>query len=238
MIITALTKFTAIDFPGRLACILFTGGCNFRCGFCHNAEFVLPERLKELTNTIPFETVLNFLSERRGLLDGVSICGGEPTINVDLPEKMREIKNLGFQIKLDTNGSNPVMLEKIIESGLVDYLAMDIKDALPYRSELVGVEVGEVTLRQSIGLIKKAGVEKGIEYEFRSTILPGFHDLETVRKMGDSIAGAKKWVLQGFRGGKTLSDSFRDMPSFSTDELKEMSQYLTVYADKVEFRPA
>jgi pyruvate formate lyase activating enzyme len=237
MIITALTKFSAIDFPGRLACILFTGGCNFRCGFCHNAEFVLPEKLKELTNTIPFETVLNFLGERRGLLDGVSICGGEPTINPDLPEKMREIKNLGFEIKLDTNGSNPAMLEKIIDAGLVDYLAMDIKDALPYRQELVGVEVGEVTLRQSIALIKKAGQEKDLDYEFRSTILPAYHDLDTLRRMGDAIAGAKKWVLQGFRPGKTLREGFRDMTSFEESELGELTRYLSVYADKLEFRP-
>lgn len=234
MIITALTKFSAIDFPGRLACILFTGGCNLRCGFCHNAEFVLPERLKELTNTIPFETVLNFLGERRGLLDGISICGGEPTIHPDLPDKMKEIKNLGFQIKLDTNGSNPKMLERIIAEGLVDYLAMDIKDILPYRRELVGVDIDAELIRQSVGLVKKAGVE----YEFRSTILPTYHDLDTLRGMGEIITGAKKWVLQGFRNTKTLRDGFRDMPTFSDAELDELAKYLAVYAEKLEFRPA
>ena len=234
MLITALTKFSAIDFPGRLACILFTGGCNLRCGFCHNAEFVLPERLKELTNPVPFETVLNFLGERRGLLDGVSICGGEPTVHQDLPERMKDIKNLGFQIKLDTNGSNPAMLEKIIAAGLVDYLAMDIKDALPYRPELVGVEIDAGLIRRSVALVKNAGVE----YEFRSTILPTFHDLETLRSMGEIITGAKKWVLQGFRNTKTLRDGFRDMPTFSDLQLDDMTKYLSVYADKLEFRPA
>ena len=234
MLITALTKFSAIDFPGRLACILFTGGCNLRCGFCHNAEFVLPERLKELTNPVPFETVLNFLGERRGLLDGVSICGGEPTVHQDLPERMKDIKNLGFQIKLDTNGSNPAMLEKIIAAGLVDYLAMDIKDALPYRPELVGVEIDAGLIRRSVALVKNAGVE----YEFRSTILPTFHDLETLRSMGEIITGAKKWVLQGFRNTKTLRDGFRDMPTFSDLQLDDMTKYLSVYAEKLEFRPA
>lgn len=237
MLITALTKFTTIDFPGRLACILFTGGCNFRCGFCHNAEFVLPERLKEITN-IPFETVINFLGERRGLLDGVSICGGEPTMHPDLPDKMREIKNLGFQIKLDTNGSNPAMLKRIIEEELVDYLAMDLKDALPYRKELVGVDIPAETIRQSIELVIAAGATPRVEYEFRSTIIPYYHDLETLRKMGESITGAKKWVLQGFRNEKTLRDGFRDMPTFTDEQLQEFVDYLGVYAGKLEFRPA
>jgi pyruvate formate lyase activating enzyme len=234
MIITALTKFTAIDYPGRLACILFTGGCNFRCGFCHNAEFVLPEKLKELSQTIPFETVLNFLQERRGMLDGISICGGEPTLHPDLPDKMKEIKNLGFLIKLDTNGTNPKMLEAIIERGLVDYLAMDLKDTLPYRKELVGVEMDAKIIERSIELVKNAGVE----YEFRSTILPDYHDLKRLREMGESINGADKWVLQAFRSAKTLRDEFMGGPTFSDDKLAELAKYLEVYAKNVEVRAA
>lgn len=234
MIITALTKFSSIDYPGRLACIMFTGGCNLRCGFCHNAEFVLPERLKELSQTIPFETVLNFLSDRRGMLDGISICGGEPTLHPDLPDKMKRIKEMGFLIKLDTNGTNPEMIANILERELVDYLAMDIKDALPYRHELVGVDVPAKKIETSIGLVKGSGVE----YEFRSTILPDYHDLKTLREMGEAINGAEKWVLQGFRPEKTLRDEFTGLPSFGDMKLAELADYLKVYAKNVEFRRA
>jgi pyruvate formate lyase activating enzyme len=234
MIITALTKFTAIDYPGRLACIIFTGGCNLRCGFCHNADFVLPERLKQLTQTLPFEVVLNFLKARQGMLDGVSICGGEPTIHPDLPEKIKQIKDLGFLVKLDTNGTNPLMLERLINEKLVDFLAMDIKDALPYREELVGVKIPADLLKVSIDLVKGSGVE----YEFRSTILPAYHDLNTLRAMGEAIRGADKWVLQGFRNAKTLREEFTGLPGFGRADLEELTSILAQYAKVVEFRAA
>ncbi len=234
MIITALTKFTAIDYPGRLACIIFTGGCNLRCGFCHNADFVLPERLKQLTQTLPFEVVLNFLKARQGMLDGVSICGGEPTIHPDLPEKIKQIKDLGFLVKLDTNGTNPLMLERLINEKLVDFLAMDLKDALPYREELVGVKIPADILKVSIDLVKGSG----LEYEFRSTILPDYHDLETLRAMGEEIRGANKWVLQGFRNAKTLREEFQGLAGFGRSDLEELSSILAQYAKVVEFRAA
>lgn len=234
MIITALTKFTAIDYPGRLACIIFTGGCNLRCGFCHNADFVLPERLKQLTQTLPFEVVLNFLKARQGMLDGVSICGGEPTIHPDLPEKIKQIKDLGFLVKLDTNGTNPLMLERLINEKLVDFLAMDLKDALPYREELVGVKIPADVLKVSIDLVKGSG----LEYEFRSTILPDYHDLETLRAMGEEIRGANKWVLQGFRNAKTLREEFQGLAGFGRSDLEELSSILAQYAKVVEFRAA
>jgi len=234
MIITALTQFTATDFPGRLACILFSGGCSLRCGFCHNAEFVLPERLKELTQTIPFENVLAFLKQRKGMLDGVVFCGGEPTINADLLEKMKAVKDLGFQVKLDTNGTNPLMLERALEQGLVDYIAMDLKDALPYREKLVGRLIDADTIKRSIGLVKGSGVE----YEFRSTILPSFHDLTTLRQMGHAIRGVDKWVLQGFRNIKTLSGDFNGLAGFENTELQALTKTLAEFAKVVECRPA
>jgi pyruvate formate lyase activating enzyme len=234
MIITALTKFTAIDYPGRLACILFTGGCNLRCGFCHNAEFVLPDRLKEITQTIPFETVINFLKQRQGMLDGVSICGGEPTLHPDLPDKIRQIKELGFLVKLDTNGTNPLMVERLMEENLVDYWAMDLKDALPYREELVGLKINPDLIRRSIELI----MHKRTEYEFRSTILPKFHTVETLLAMAESISGAEKWVLQGFRNEKTLREEFSGMAGYGPAELEELSKILAGRVKVVECRPA
>lgn len=205
-----------------------------RCGFCHNAEFVLPEKLKQLSQTIPFETVLNFLKARQGMLDGVSICGGEPTMHPDLPDKMQAIKDLGFLIKLDTNGTNPEMIANILERGLVDYLAMDIKDPLPYRKELVGVNIDVSAIKRSIALLKGSKVE----YEFRSTIMPDYHDLETLKKMGESINGADKWVLQGFRSEKTLRDDFTGNATYDEKELAELANTLSGYAKNVEFRRA
>ena len=232
MLITALTKLTLLDFPGRLACIIFTGGCNLRCGYCHNAEFVLPERMAALGEGLPFETVKKFLASRKGMLDGVVICGGEPTLQLDLMEKLREIKEMGFAVKLDTNGSNPVALKKIIEAGLVDFVAMDVKDALPYRKELVGVTIGEAAIRESIRLIK----ESGLDYEFRTTVWPEYHGVEVLRKIGMEIVGAKNWYLQKGRRGKTLAEKFGAGEEFNEYELKSLAEELEGYADRMEIR--
>ncbi|PKL36374.1 anaerobic ribonucleoside-triphosphate reductase activating protein [Candidatus Peregrinibacteria bacterium HGW-Peregrinibacteria-1] len=232
MLITALTKLTLLDFPDRLACIIFTGGCNLRCGYCHNAEFVLPEKLRALSNTIPFETIKNFLYARQGKLDGVVICGGEPTIQPDLLEKIAEIKEMGFQVKVDTNGSRPTVIKKLIQSQLVDFWAMDIKDSLPYRKELLGVPVEETAIRESIQLIK----DSGAEYEFRTTIFPNYHDLKTLQQIGHELSGAKKWALQKGRSGKTLIQNFNNNNEYSESDLKTLQQNLLPYATKVIYR--
>jgi len=232
MLITALTKLTLLDFPGKLACIIFTGGCNLRCGYCHNGEFVLPEKLAALGKGIPFETVTNFLKARKGKLDGVVICGGEPTVQPDLLKRMAELKALGMAVKLDTNGYNPDLLEKAIKEGLVDYIAMDLKDALPYRKEVVGVSLDAEKIRRSIKLI----ITSGLAYEFRSTILPQKHDLETLEKMGREIAGARLWVLQRFRAFKTLDPAFAGLDEYSSDQLKALPVELAAFAEKVEIR--
>lgn len=232
MLITALTKLSLLDFPGRLACIIFTGGCNLRCGYCHNAEFVLPERVRELGRGLPFETVMNFLRGRKGMLDGVVICGGEPTVQPDLLERIREIRELGLQVKLDTNGSNPAVLRKLLAAGLLDYIAMDLKDALPYRRELVGVGIDAAVIRESIDLIKSSG----LEYEFRSTLWPRFHDMETLEQMGKEIAGARLWALQMGRGGKTLMENFGCDGEFRHDEVGLLAADLADYANTVIVR--
>ncbi len=232
MLITALTKLSLLDFPGRLACIIFTGGCNLRCGYCHNAEFVLPERVRELGRGLPFETVMGFLRGRKGMLDGVVICGGEPTVQPDLLERIRDIRELGLQVKLDTNGSNPAVLRKLLAAGLLDYIAMDLKDALPYRRELVGVGIDAAVIRESIDLIKSSG----LEYEFRSTIWPQFHDMETLEQMGEEIAGARLWALQMGRGGKTLMENFECDGEFRRDEVGLLATDLADYANTVIVR--
>ena len=232
MLVTAFTKFTALDFPGHLACIIFTGGCNLRCGFCHNAEFVIPEKLAQIKQTLPFETVMNFLKRRVGLLDGVVICGGEPTVQADLIERIKEIRELGFAVKLDSNGANPAVLERVLAEGLVDYVAMDLKDALPYRRELVGVDIPAAVIRRSIRAIR----ESGVKHEFRSTILPEFHDMGTLRAMGGEIEGAQKWSLQMFRSGKTLNEEFREKEEFRRMDLEEMATGLKGMVAEIEVR--
>jgi pyruvate formate lyase activating enzyme len=145
---------------------------------------------------------------------------------------VREIKEMGFAVKLDTNGSNPLALKRIIEAGLVDFVAMDVKDALPYRKELVGVTIGEEAIRESIRLIK----ESGLDYEFRTTVWPEFHGLEVMRKIGEEIDGAKNWYLQKGRRGKTLAEKFGQSAEYSEYELKSLVEELEGYADRMELR--
>lgn len=234
MIITALTKFTTIDYPGKLACIIFTGGCNLRCGFCHNAEFVLPEALEKLKDSfLDFHTIKNFLRSRKDLLEGVVICGGEPTVHPDLLDKMKEIKKMGFAVKLDTNGTNPAILKKAIKEGLVDYIAMDIKDIpASYRRELVGVTFTESPFQESIKLIKNSGVN----YEFRTTVIPAFHNLDKLKVMGEAIKGAKLWALQVYRNQKTLKPEFSKLPEYSVTQLQNLAEELRDFADKIIVR--
>lgn len=233
MLITALTKFTTIDFPGKLACIIFTGGCNLRCGFCHNPEFVMPEKLAEMKKSaITFESVMSFLKARQGMLEGVVICGGEPTVQPDLIEKIRELKSLGYAVKLDTNGLNPEKLEEIIQENLVDYIAMDIKDVLPYRKDLIGVNVNPSIIRRSIKII----INSGIRHEFRSTILPAKHNLDILKKMAGEIVNSEKWILQRFRSIKTLNSNFRQMKEFTPEEMRSFSIHLQKYSRNLEIR--
>lgn len=233
MLITALTKFTAIDFPGKLACIIFTGGCNLRCGFCHNPEFVIPEKLAEMSKSaIPFESVMNFLRARQGMLEGVVICGGEPTVQPDLIDRLLEIRGLGYAIKLDTNGLNPSMLRKIISLGLVDYIAMDLKMPINYSKDLVGVTVSNGVLKESVELI----MNSGINYEFRTTVVPGIHNEKVLAEMGEQILGAEKWALQGFRNAKTLSPVFENVANAEKIFLQILAESIKSYAREVVVR--
>lgn len=232
MLITAIHKFTTLDYPGKLACIIFTGGCNMRCGYCHNADFVLPEKLKTFGSGLPFESVMNFLKSRRGKLDGVVFCGGEPTLQPDLPEKLTQIKDLGLAVKLDTNGINPAMLEKLLAKKLLDFIAMDVKDALPYRKELIGVETDANKIQKSIQLINNSKVQ----YEFRTTIWPQFHDLVTLQAIGREIAGAQKWALQRGRARKVLKETFNEMTEYTDFEMKILEEELAGYVKTLEIR--
>lgn len=231
MLIAGLQKLTLLDYPGKIAAIIFTQGCNFACGYCHNPEMI--PLLRVLPDDPQFEprNVLRFLSRRKNLLDGVVITGGEATLQPDLMTFMREIKGMGFLIKLDTNGSNPDVLEKIFERDLVDYVAMDIKHTSEKYRELVKNDC-EKTVGKSIALIMRSGVD----YEFRSTILPACHSKHDLEEMGKMIRGAKRWYLQNFRPLRTLHKKFATALPFSPEELHTLEAVAKKYAEEVGVR--
>ena len=191
MKIHGLQKMTLLDFPGHVACTVFTGGCHLRCPFCHNFELVdgtAPAIMEE-------EELLSFLEKRRGLLDGVAFTGGEPCLQKNLPELMRKIREMGFAIKLDTNGNHPDMLEKMISEGLVDYVAMDIKNSPEKYAVTCGLETLDLTkIRQSVEILKSGRVD----YEFRTTVVAQFHEENDFRLIGQWLQGAKRYFLQSF----------------------------------------
>jgi len=217
MKIGGLQKTTLIDYPKKIACTVFLIGCNFRCPFCYSAELVLPEKIKNQPE-IPKKDFFNFLKERREYLEGVVICGGEPTIHSDLPEFLTKIKKMGYAIKLDTNGSHPLMLQKLISLNLIDYIAMDIKAPLDEKKyqKATGVNINLENIKKSIEIIKNSS----IDYEFRTTIVPTIHNLSDIKKMANDIAPAKRYYLQNFRPEKTLDKKFLEIKPFTEKDLK------------------
>jgi pyruvate formate lyase activating enzyme len=185
MRIGGFVKSSLIDFPGKVAAVIFTQGCNFRCPYCHNPHLVYPERF---TAPLNFDDILEFLKKRRGLLDGVVFCGGEPTIQEDLPEAILKVRALGFAVKLDTNGSDPEMLAEILP--YLDYVAMDIKAPFgPDYSRACGTEVDDYDIRCSMLLIRAAGVP----YEFRTTCHPRFMPSEKTSQIRRALGREEKY---------------------------------------------
>lgn len=218
MLIGAITKFTLIDFPGHISAIIFTQGCNFRCPFCHNPELVLPEKFED---PIPEDEVLKFLAHRKKYLDGVEFTGGEPTLQKDLPQMIKKIKEMGFAVKLDTNGTNPEMLKQLFSENLLDYVAMDVKSSLERYDEIAGVKTDKDKIRESISLI----MNNAPDYEFRTTVIKGFHNIEEIRRIGELIQGAKRYFIQRPHFDKTVSENFK-RPPFSAEELKKFCEII------------
>ena len=215
MIIKGLQKTTLLDYPDRIACTIFLGGCNLRCPYCHNATLVYCNG-----EDISMETLFTFLKSRVGRLEGVCISGGEPTLHSDLPELIARIKELGFLVKLDTNGTNPEMLDELIESGLVDYVAMDIKNSPEKYSTTTGVDCGALLdrIKSSARLL----MEGRVEYEFRTTVTVEHHTLSDMAMIGEWLAGAKHYYLQSYR-----EDGEQIVGGFTTPDRQIMSRLLT-----------
>ncbi len=215
MIIGGLQKNTLIDYPGKIACTVFLAGCNLRCPWCYSSELVLPEKIEKQPK-ISQEELFGFLKERKGLLDGVVICGGEPTINEDLPSFLKKIKDMSFSVKLDTNGSNSKKIKDLIDKGLIDYVAMDVK--LPKEKYKDILDIDPERIEKSISLLK----EGKVDYEFRTTVVPGVLKKEDVVKIAEWIRGAKKYYLQSFRAEKTIDPQFEKIELYSDEYLKNI----------------
>jgi len=224
MQIGGLQKVTLIDYPGKIAATVFLIGCNFRCPWCYSAELVLPEKI-EAQPKIPKKDFFKFLKEKKGLLEGVTVCGGEPCLNKDLPKFCKKIKKMGFFVKLDTNGSNPTLLKKLIDGKLVDYVAMDIKGPKEKYSEFSGVKVNIKKIQKSINILKKGEVD----CEFRSTIVPSLHTKEDVIEMAKWIKGAKKYYLQNFRPEKTIDPNFEKIKPYPQEYLLEIQKAIVPF---------
>ena len=232
MKIAAINKFTLLDYPGKTAAIVFTAGCNMRCGYCHNSQFVVPEKINELKgNFIAFEAVEKFLSTRQKFLEGVVFSGGEPTMYPDLSDCIKRVKKRGYLVKLDTNGTNPQMLKQLINEQLIDFVAMDLKSSFEGYSELTKITDTD-TIEKSIQIL----LENKIDYEFRSTILPRYHSLERLHQMGFLIKGAKKWALQNFRNVSVLKEDFRHFQGFTPQKLAQFKIELASYVEEFEIR--
>ena len=235
MKIGGLQKVTLVDYPGKLACTVFFSGCNFRCPFCYSKELVLPEEIKKQPEISETE-FFNFLEEKRGLLEGCVLCGGEPTIyGEELVSFAKKIKSKGFSIKLDTNGTDPKIIKRLIDEKSVDYIAMDIKAPLNKEkySSAAGTNVDIEKIKESIELIKSSG----IDYEFRSTVVPGIHSREDIIQMAKDISPAKRYFLQGFRGEKgVIDDKLNNVRPFPDEFLKEIEGEIKSYFEVFKIR--
>jgi pyruvate formate lyase activating enzyme len=208
VLIGGLQKVSLIDFPGKIAAVVFTQSCNFRCPFCHNATLVDP---KLFGNTLPESEILSYLDTRRTRIDGVVLGGGEPTLQADLKQFMKKVKAMGFCTKLDTNGTKPDALADLVDGELVDFIAMDIKHDLAKYDSACGVHAPVENIIKSINLIKACGVD----YEFRTTVVPGIHSGGDVVSIARSIGGAKKFVIQEFVPDHAMDTNLRNRPKKS-----------------------
>ena len=222
MVIHGLQKLTLLDYPGHTACTVFTGRCNWRCPFCHNASLV---QRPEEQPVIDQEEFFAFLKTRRGLLDGVAVTGGEPTLNRDLPDFLRRVKEQGFETKLDTNGTNPTMLREILSAGLADYVAMDIKAGRDNYPAVTGtVRPGLAAVEESVELLKTCGVE----HEFRTTVVRELHSEADFADIGRWLRGEERYFLQAFKDSGDLVSG-----SCSPCTREEMERFLSVVRESI-----
>ena len=227
-LIGGLQKTTLIDFPSKIAAIVFTQGCNLRCGYCHNPELLDFEPKPNYTT----DDFFDFLKLRRGKLDGVVITGGEPTLQSGLFDFVQKVKSLGFAVKLDTNGTNPAMLKNLIDAKLLDYIAMDIKSPLDKYELITGRSIRKEDISKSIELIMTSGVD----YEFRTTVVKSMLDLDDFVKIGEMINGAKQYYLQKFIPSKIYDEKLLNSNNYTDSEFNIICKRLEKYVENVAWR--
>lgn len=227
-VINGLQKTSVIDFPGKIVSTVFFGKCNFRCPYCHNSDLVFNQGLPQIDDSVLFE----HLEKRRGILDGICITGGEPTLHPDLPELIRGVKKRGFLVKLDSNGTNPRMLEDLLSEGLIDYIAMDIKAPKEKYPLVVGTAVRMDRIQRSIDLIR----EMAPDYEFRTTVVKELITEEDLIAIAEWIDGSKRYALQQFRPSKTLDPKCMECHGYSKEEMETIAKRLKPYFGEVMVR--
>ena len=228
MRIAGLQKLTLLDYPEHTACTVFTAGCNLRCPFCHNSELVLPERKPPL---LAEEEFFSFLSKRQGILDGVCVTGGEPLLQPDIGDFLARIKALGFAVKLDTNGTRPQVLRQLVEQGLVDYVAMDIKNSPDSYAKTAGIPDMDLTpIRESVDYLMSGAVD----FEFRTTVADGLHTAQDMAAIGQWLQGAKRYYLQQFKDSGDILAPGLQPPS--QERLEQYRQIVRQYIPTAKIR--
>ncbi len=219
-----MQKVTYLDFPGKIATMIFTVWCNMRCKYCYNSRFVMLQKKHE--NTIPEKDFFSFLEERKWFLEWVVVCWWEPTIHKELPEFISKIKDMWYAVKLDTNWSNPTMIKNLIDAGLVDYIAMDIKDSFDTMTALTQSHIDlQHSIKESIDIINQSG----IEYEFRTTVTKPYHTSEKIQSIAKLIQWKKRYYLQNFFPTATMIDPYFEAKKFSHTELVDLQEMANQY---------
>lgn len=228
MQIHGLNKTTLLDYPEHVAATIFLGKCNFRCPFCQNGDLVLQPESQPILEK---EEILSFLRKRKGILTGVCITGGEPTLEEELENFIREIKEIGYLVKLDTNGYRPEVIRRLLQEKLVDYIAMDIKNSPQRYAETAGiVQLDVEQIRESIGLI----MDSGIAYEFRTTVVKELHGEEELSAIGKEIAGARAYFLQGYQeSDRVIAPGFH---AYAKEEMEQLVECVRPYVANVQLR--
>lgn len=219
MKIGGLQKVSLIEYPGKIGAVIFTQGCNFRCPYCHNPELVDPGLYG---NCLAEEDIFSFLEKRRGKLEAVTVTGGEPTLQDDLPVFLERIKGMGYLVKIDSNGSHPDMLEGLTRGKLVDYIAMDVKAPLEKYEKITAARIDHSKIKRSIDMI----IALGIDYEFRTTVPRSMLEMEDVLAIGRLIKNARRYIIQKFVPSKTLNPSFVNDTSYSDEDLSVLKKKL------------
>ncbi|MDH5635835.1 MAG: anaerobic ribonucleoside-triphosphate reductase activating protein [Candidatus Bathyarchaeota archaeon] len=220
MEIKGFVDLSLVDWDGKLSSVFFVPSCNFRCPFCYNSTLVLhPERVE----TIPFERVEGYLKKQRGWIDGICVTGGEPMLHEDLPDICSKLKKMGFLVKIDTNGTNPTMMKELMDRGLVDYIAVDIKAPLTVEeySKATGINAEKLVgkVKETVEILLRSKMD----YEFRTTVVPTLHEEEDIKEICDGVSGCRKYVLQKFNvslGKTTIDPEFSKLKPFTDEEMR------------------